>query len=77
MYVKDIYNLINNMSKTYKNIERGEPMRNQPQMSVDELKSLAKQLQKLKELNPKQYYEYKGRINALYENETEKRALTN
>ncbi len=40
--------------------------------AVKELKNLAKQLQLLKEKRPNQYYEYKGRINALYENEVEK-----
>ena len=38
----------------------------------EELKIMTEQLKKLKELRPQHYYECKGRINALYEKETEK-----
>lgn len=41
-------------------------------MKVNEIKLLAKQLKILKEIKPDKYYECKGRINALYEKETEK-----
>lgn len=41
--------------------------------SKEELMKLANQLKALKELKPQCYYECKGRINALYEKETEKK----
>lgn len=38
----------------------------------EELMEIALQLSILKSKNPSKFYEYKGRINALYENEIEK-----
>ena len=42
--------------------------------ATEEIKDLAKQLKTLKKLQPAHYYECKGRINALYEKETEKQS---
>ncbi|WP_205448960.1 hypothetical protein [Clostridium botulinum] len=39
--------------------------------TITEIKILAKQLKKLREVKPEKYFEYKGRINALYEKEIE------
>jgi predicted Zn-dependent protease len=44
--------------------------------TMSEIRNLANQLKTLKELNPEHYYEYKGRISALYEKETEKKAVS-
>lgn len=42
------------------------------QNATEDIKKLANQLKTLKELQPAHYYECKGRINALYEKETDK-----
>lgn len=42
----------------------------------NELKELAEQLTLLKSKNPTKYYEYKGRINALYEKEIESQKVS-
>lgn len=41
-------------------------------LKYKELKEIADQLLVLKEKNPAKYYEYKGRINALFENAQER-----
>jgi len=46
------------------------------QSAMTEIKNLGKQLETLKKLQPKHYYECKGRINALYEQETEKKSIS-
>lgn len=52
-------------------------MKPQRATNVSELKDWAKKLQTLRKLNPPKYYECKGRIDALYENEIEKRVIAN
>lgn len=43
--------------------------------AVEDIKDLANQLKTLKTLKPEYYYECKGRINAIYEKETEKKGI--
>ena len=61
-YVFEIYNYVIDM----KGVE------NMKQNATEDIKKLANQLKTLKELQPAHYYECKGRINALYEKETDK-----
>lgn len=50
---------------------------NNKKSSLDDLREIASKLQKLKKTNPAKYFEYKGRINALFEKEMEKESLMN
>lgn len=44
------------------------------QSAIEDIKDLANQLKILKTLKPQYYYECKGRINTLYEKETENKS---